>query len=335
MTPLPPPLPLVDSFGRLHSDLRVSVTDRCNLRCVYCMPEEVQFLPRKDLLSYDELARFVEVVSEMGVRTVRLTGGEPLVRRELHRLVRMLTDLPSIDDVALTTNGLLLEAQAEELYEAGLHRLNVSLDALSPEGFERIARRKGLDQVLAGLRKAREVGFERIKLNAVALRGETEAEVVPLAEFARENGFELRFIEYMPLDADRRWDDSQVLSGAEIMTLLSARFGPLDPVAPPHPSQPARDFAYRDGHGKIGFINPVSDPFCSACNRLRITAEGKLRNCLFSTEEWDVRALFRNGASNADVAALVRDCLFHKKPGHGISTPEFIRPERAMYQIGG
>lgn len=334
MTPSPS-LPLVDSFGRLHSDLRVSVTDRCNLRCVYCMPEEVKFLPRKELLSYDELARFVEVVSELGVRTVRLTGGEPLVRRELHRLVRMISDLPRIEGVALTTNGLLLEEQAEELFEAGLQRLNVSLDALSPAGFERIARRTGLEKVLAGLRKAREVGFERIKLNAVALRGETEAEVVPLAEFARRHGFELRFIEYMPLDADRRWDDSQVLGGAEVVQILEERFGPLDAVAPPHPSQPARDFVYRDGGGRIGFVNPVSEPFCSACNRLRITAEGKLRNCLFSTEEWDVRALLREGASNAEVAALVRDCLLHKKPGHGISTDAFVRPERAMYQIGG
>lgn len=327
---------LVDSFGRVHTSLRISVTDRCNIRCFYCMPNEnVTFRPRSDLLTFEEIERFVGVVARMGVRKLRLTGGEPLVRNGLPELVRRLTSIPGITDVALTTNGILLDAQAVALRRAGLGRLNISLDTLREETFRRIARRDGLDRVLAGIAAARAAGFERIRLNAVAIRGLTEDEIVPLARYARDNQCELRFIEFMPLDAENRWDDSQVLPGDEIRARLEQVFGPLVPAQRDDPSQPAMDFAYADGGGVVGLINPVSQPFCGDCNRLRITAEGQVRNCLFSTVEWDARAVLRGGGDDAQLAELVRDCVRAKKAGHGIDSPEFIKPARAMYQIGG
>jgi cyclic pyranopterin phosphate synthase len=218
---------------------------------------------------------------------------------------------------------------------AGLQRLNVSLDALSETNFERIARRKGLDRVLAGLAEAQRVGFRRIRLNAVAIRGITEDEAVPLARFAREHGLELRFIEFMPLDAEAHWQSEQVLDGETLRKLLHDKVAPLRPVPRPDPSQPASDYEYTDGGGRVGFINPVSAPFCRDCNRLRLTADGHLRNCLFSTAEWDARALLRQGAGAESIRRLVRECVWHKKAAHGIDSPEFERPERAMFQIGG
>jgi cyclic pyranopterin phosphate synthase len=250
-------------------------------------------------------------------------------------LVRRLAAVPGIEDIALTTNGMLLAEQAEALKHAGLQRVNISLDAMSEETFQRISRRPGLNRVFEGIAAAQRAGFEKIRLNAVAIRGITEAEVVPLAEFSRDHGFELRFIEFMPLDAESNWQSDQVLSGDAIRRLLERQFGPLVPCDRPDPSQPAVDYAFADGIGRIGFINPVSQPFCGDCNRLRITAEGKVRNCLFSTIEWDARALMRSGGSDGELADLVRDCVAAKKPGHGIDSPEFMRPERAMYQIGG
>jgi cyclic pyranopterin phosphate synthase len=300
------------------------------------MPDEnVRFKSRQELLSFEEIERFARVVAKMGVNKLRLTGGEPLVRADLHLLVQKLSTIPEITDVALTTNGILLAEQAELLKAAGLQRLNISLDAMSEEVFQRISRREGLARVLEGIHAACRVGFEKIRLNAVAIRGYTESEIVPLGEFARQHDLELRFIEFMPLDAEQHWQSQQVLSGAEIRGELERAFGPLIPVARPDPSQPAVDFRFADGVGRIGFINPVSQPFCGDCNRLRITAEGKVRNCLFSTVEWDARSSLRSGGSDAELAALVRDCVAAKKPGHGIDSPEFIRPERAMYQIGG
>ncbi|RIK76983.1 MAG: GTP 3',8-cyclase MoaA [Planctomycetota bacterium] len=328
--------PIIDRFGRLHTNLRVSVTDRCNIRCFYCMSDEhVEFKPRTEILSYEEIERFVAVVARMGVNKIRLTGGEPLVRHGLSRLVARLAALPGIDDLALTTNGILLEEQAAELKAAGLRRVNISLDALSEATFRRIARRDGLDRVLAGIAAAQRVCFDKIRLNAVAIRGLTEAEVVPLARFARDRSLELRFIEYMPLDADGAWQTDQVLTGEEIRRLITAEVAQLVPAERPDPSQPATDFAYADGGGLVGFINPVSQPFCGDCNRLRLTADGKVRNCLFSLVEWDARALMRGGGSDRDLAELVRDCVAAKKPGHGIDDEDFIRPDRAMYQIGG
>lgn len=328
--------PLVDRFGRVHTNLRVSVTDRCNIRCFYCMPDtSVRFKPRREILTFEEIERFCRVTAEAGVTKLRLTGGEPLVRAGIPDLVRRLVTIDGIHDIALTTNGLLLAEQAADLKTAGLHRLNISLDTLREETFQRISRRPGLDRVLAGIQTALDVGFDKVRLNAVAIRGMTEDEVVPLARFARELGLELRFIEFMPLDAEGRWDSEQVLSGAAIRARLEAELGRLIPGPRPDPSQPAMDFDFEDGVGRIGFINPVSQPFCHECNRLRITAEGQVRNCLFSTTEWDARALLRSDADDDQLDALVRDCVEAKKRGHGIDTPDFVRPERAMYQIGG
>jgi cyclic pyranopterin phosphate synthase len=329
-------MPLIDSFGRVHTNLRISVTDRCNIRCFYCMPDEnIRFKPRSELLTFEELARLASVAAGLGVNKLRLTGGEPLVRAGLHELVRVLAAIPGIADIALTTNGILLAEQAQALRDAGLQRLNISLDGLSEATFQRIARREGLQRVIDGIFAARRAGFERIRLNAVAIRGITEPEIVPLASFAREHGFELRFIEFMPLDAEQHWQNEQVLSGEEIRRLLEAAFGDLIPAERPDPSQPASDYDFADGLGRIGFINPVTQSFCGDCNRLRVTAEGQIRNCLFSIEEWDARALLRGGASDEQIAALLHASVGAKKAGHGINSDEFLRPSRAMYQIGG
>jgi cyclic pyranopterin phosphate synthase len=247
----------------------------------------------------------------------------------------MLSAIAGLRDIALTTNGLLLAEHARALKQAGLHRLNVSLDAMQEDVFQKISRRSGLERILEGIAGAREAGFDRIRLNAVAIRGITEAEVVPLGHFARQGGYELRFIEFMPLDAEQNWQTAQVLSGEEIRSILEGAFGPLEPVVRDDPSQPAVDFHYADGGGRVGFINPVTQPFCSDCNRLRLTADGKVRNCLFSTVEWDARQALRSGATAEQLAELVSDCVRAKKPGHGIDSPDFVRPDRAMYQIGG
>jgi cyclic pyranopterin phosphate synthase len=326
---------LVDGFGRVHTDLRVSVTDRCNLRCTYCMPLEATFRPAAEHLSVAEIIRVVAVAAGLGVRSVRLTGGEPLLRSDLAPLVARLTALPGIDEVALTTNGLLLAEQAATLRGAGLSRLNVSLDSLRPDVFERIARRSGLDRVLAGLAAAKAAGFTAIRINAVSIRGLTEAEVVPLADFCRREGFELRFIEFMPLDAEAAWSREQVLSGADVRAILVRAVGPLLPVGGTDPGQPATDYAWADGGGRVGFIDPVSAPFCDRCDRLRLTADGQFRNCLFSLAEWDARAVLRGGGSDEAIAGLLRECVAAKRAAHGIDTPAFARPARSMYQIGG
>ena len=328
--------PLIDSLGRIHTNLRISVTDRCNIRCFYCMPDEnVRFRPRSEILTFEEIERFVRVVAPMGINKLRLTGGEPLVRSGLPTLIERLAKIDGIRDIAMTTNAILLEEQAQALKDAGLTRLNISLDSLTEETFKRIARRDGLDRVLAGIQAAKHVGFERIRLNAVAIKGITEPEIVPLANYARENQMEMRFIEFMPLDAENHWQNDQVLSGEEIRAAIEEAIGPLEPADRPDPSQPATDFRFADGSGTIGFINPVTQPFCEDCNRLRITAEGQVRNCLFSTVEWDARAILRGGGSDDELAQLVRDSVRAKKPGHGIDSSDFVRPERAMYQIGG
>ncbi len=327
--------PLIDTLGRLHTNLRVSVTDRCNIRCFYCMPETVQFLPRRDILTFEEIERFVRVTAALGVNKLRLTGGEPLVRSGLSELVERLAAIEGIYDIALTTNGILLAEQAQALKDAGLTRINISLDALTEETFRKIARRDGLDRVLAGIDAAKAVGFKKIRLNAVAIKGVTEPEIVPLTEYARQQGLEMRFIEFMPLDAENNWQHDQVLSGEEIRRQIESAIGPLVAADRPDPSQPATDFRFTDGSGTIGFINPVTQPFCHDCNRLRITAEGKIRNCLFSMVEWDARALLRGGGTDKDLTQLLRDCVHAKKPGHGIDSADFHKPDRAMYQIGG
>lgn len=342
-------LPLADGFGRVHTDLRISVTDRCNIRCFYCMPNvNISFKPQHELLTFEEIERFARAAATIGINKLRLTGGEPLVRRDLHLLVEKLAAIEAIDDLALTTNGILLDEQADALKQAGLKRINISLDALDEPTFRRIARRDGLDRVLAGIAAAQRVGFASIKLNAVAIRGLTEEQIVPLGRFARERGLELRFIEYMPLDAEKTWQNEQVLSGEEILAVLEAEFGALEPVAPAHPGQPASDYRFvadlnagkEGGGGKVGFINPVTQPFCGDCNRLRLTAEGQVRNCLFSQTEWDARAIMRDESAARDgeqerLVRLMRDCIGAKLAGHGISSESFARPDRAMYQIGG
>jgi GTP 3',8-cyclase len=330
-----PAAPLVDRFGRVHTDLRVSVTDRCNLRCTYCMPLEAVFKPREELLTFEEIARVATVAAGLGVRTIRLTGGEPLMRRDLPELVRQLVAVPGIEEVALTTNGLLLADLAAPLARAGLARLNVSLDSLDPTVFETIARRSGLERVLAGLAAAREAGFRSIRINAVSIKGLTEDEVVPLARFCREQGFQLRFIEFMPLDAEEAWEQGRVLSGDDVRAILEREFGPLVPEPTLDPGQPARDLRFADGRGVVGFIDPVTNPFCERCDRLRLTADGQFRNCLFSTVEWDVRGALRGGEDDAAIARMLRECVAAKRAAHGIDTPAFERPARAMYQIGG
>lgn len=327
---------LVDRFGRVHTSLRVSVTDRCNIRCSYCMPLQVRFKPRDEILTFEEIERFVRISASLGVDHVRITGGEPLVRKDVPLLVRKLSHVPGIVDLALTTNGILLTQHVAALKEAGLHRLNISLDAIGEENFKRIARRDGVQRVLDGIRAARQAGFQKIRLNAVALRGITEPEIIPLAQFAREHGIELRFIEFMPLDGDGHWKDEQVLPGDEILATLSAEFGPLTPAVRPDPSQPAVDYDFADGIGRVGFIRSVTAPFCGDCDRLRLTAEGKVRNCLFAAGDCDVRSLLRSGAGDAEIAEVIRDCIQAKKAGHGVDSPEFlVRPDRAMYEIGG
>lgn len=326
---------LVDSFGRVHNNLRISVTDRCNIRCVYCMPETVTFLPRQSLLTFEEIARFVGVAASLGVDKIRLTGGEPLVRRELPKLVAMLTAIPGIRDVGLTTNGILLAPMARDLWDAGLRRINVSLDTMDPARFQELTRRTGFEDVIDGILAARSAGFDPVKVNAVAIKGTTEDDVVPLARFAREHGLELRFIEYMPLDAGDRWERGKVLFAAEILDLLARGIGPLAPAPNQDPRAPAVDYDYADGSGRVGLIASVSRPFCMSCNRIRLTAEGKLRNCLFALDETDVRPLLRGSAADAEIARALVESVAAKWEGHEINTARFIKPERLMHSIGG
>ncbi len=328
-------LPIIDTFNRTHRNLRISVTDRCNIRCVYCMPEDVTFLPSSEILSFEEIERSVRLMVDMGINRVRLTGGEPLVRRELWRLIESLKAIDGLDDIAMTTNGILLEKHAADLKRAGLDRLNISLDTLDRKQFKKLTRRDELDRALAGIAAAKEAGFENTRINAVAIAGLTEDEVVPLARFCRDQSLELRFIEFMPLDGDQNWSSGNVLKGAELRSMIESEVGNLKPAVRTYSAQPASDYVYTDGAGSIGFINPVSSPFCSSCDRLRITAEGKLRNCLFSTVEWDLRSAIRSGKTDDELDSLIRECVKAKKAGHGIDSSEFERPERAMYQIGG
>jgi GTP 3',8-cyclase len=341
-----PPLPLVDTFGRIHRSLRISVTDRCNIRCQYCMPEVAAFLPSNKLLSFEQIADFVRVVASLGICEVRITGGEPLMRPGLEQLVKLLASIPLLRDIALTTNGMLLAEQLDGLVAAGLRRVNISLDTLSEAVFKRLSRRTGLDQVLAGIDAAASDPRVQVRLNALVMRDVNLDEVLELVEFARQRGLPLRFIEFMPLDAERAWNRSQMVSGNEMRVRLAARFGALIPLPRRDASQPAVDYTFGDGLGVIGFIDSVSQPFCSSCDRLRLTADGKLRNCLFGREEWDVRQLFASDASvpesagtetirDGAIGSLVRACLAAKRAAHGIDAQDFTPPERAMFQIGG
>jgi GTP 3',8-cyclase len=327
---------LVDAFGRVHNNLRISVTDRCNIRCTYCMPESVQFLPRQDLLTFEEIERVVRVASGLGINKIRLTGGEPLVRRDLPRLVARLAAIPEIQDIGLTTNGILLAPMARSLHDAGLKRINVSLDTMDPARFRDLTRRDGWEQVIEGILAAKAAGFDPVKLNAIALKGITEPDIVPLARFAREHALELRFIEYMPLDVVDAWDRGKVLLADEILACLTEGIGPLVPATDQDPRAPAIDYDYLDGLGRIGLIASVSRPFCGSCNRLRLTADGKLRNCLFALEEADLRPLLRKSEPDDQaIARALQASVAGKWEGHEINTSRFIKPDRLMHSIGG
>jgi GTP 3',8-cyclase len=327
--------PLVDGWGREIKSVRISVTDKCNFRCRYCMPAEgLEWLGRDELLTFEEMTRVVGVLAGMGVEEVRLTGGEPLARRDLPVLVGMLSEIDGVTDLSLTTNGVLLDRFAAPLVEAGLERLNVSLDSLSHVRFAEITRRDALDRVLAGLEEAeRHPQLRPIKVNCVAIRGFTEEEVPALAELARRKPYVVRFIEFMPLDADERWDADDVLTGGEIRALIEEHW-PLVEI-PAKPSSTARRFRFADGAGEIGFVNPVSEPFCSSCDRIRLTADGQLRTCLFSRREWDLKTPLRDGATDEHVVELIRWAVRHKELKHRINDDGFVRASRSMSQIGG
>jgi GTP 3',8-cyclase len=327
--------PLRDSWGREIKSLRVSVTDKCNFRCRYCMPAEgLEWLERDELLNFEEIERLVRVLARMGVDEVRLTGGEPLVRRDLPTLVGMLAATPGVRDLSLTTNGVLLDRFAAPMVEAGLRRLNVSLDSLSHIRFAEITRRDALDRVLAGLAEAeRHPELRPIKVNCVAIKGFTEEEVPALAELARRKPYVVRFIEFMPLDADQAWRGDDVLTGGEIRALIEERW-PLEEL-PAKASSTARRFRFADGAGEIGFVNPVSEPFCSTCDRIRLTADGQLRTCLFSRREWDLKTPLRDGSSDERLEELIRFAVAHKELKHKINDPGFVRASRSMSQIGG
>jgi cyclic pyranopterin phosphate synthase len=328
--------PLVDTFGRAHDNLRISVTDRCNIRCFYCMPETgVQFTERTEILSFEEIERFVRVAVGLGIRKLRITGGEPLVRRDLPVLIRKLVSIPGIQDLALTTNAVLLAEMAEPLYAAGLRRINIHLDTLDRERFRQITRRDDLDKVMAGIDTCLRLGYGPVKLNAVAIKDLTEPDIVPIARFCRERGIEPRFIEFMPLDAQQLWGRTRVLSADEMIDTLSREISPLAEIPDRDPRAPATEYRYSDGGGRVGFIASVTRPFCLNCNRLRLTADGKLRYCLFAIEEADVKSLLRSDAGDEEIAALIRSNVKDKWAGHEINSARFVPPPRPMYAIGG
>jgi GTP 3',8-cyclase len=328
--------PLIDTFGRLHDNLRISVTDRCNIRCFYCMPEAgVEFMERAEILSFEEIERFVRVAVRLGITKLRVTGGEPLVRKDLPVLIGKLAEIPGIKDLALTTNAVLLADLAKPLYEAGLRRINVHLDTLDRERFRQITRRDDLDKVLGGIETCLSLGYGQVKLNAVAVKGLTEPDIVPIARYCRERRIEPRFIEFMPLDAQQLWGRGRVLSADEMIQTLSREISPLVEIPDRDPRAPATEYRYADGVGKVGFIASVTRPFCMNCNRIRLTSDGKLRYCLFAIEEANVKALLRSGASDDQVAALIRANVQEKWAGHEINTVRFVPPPRPMYAIGG
>jgi cyclic pyranopterin phosphate synthase len=328
--------PLVDGHARLHRSLRLSVIDRCNLRCRYCMPAEgMPWLSRDEVLTDDELVRLVGLFARLGVRDLRITGGEPLIRPGIAGLIARLSGVPGIRERSITTNGVLLARHVDDLVAAGLDRVNVSLDSLDPERFAQITRRRDLDRVLEGLAACeRHPALRPIKVNAVAMRGLSEDDVLPLAELARRRPYVVRFIEVMPLDAPRSWVREAVLSGAELRALISARW-PLVPLDPERPSATATRWAFADGGGELQFVSSVSEPFCATCDRLRLTADGQLRTCLFATEETDLRGPLREGASDAEIEAIVRGAVAAKGPGHGMADPEWTYTGRPMSLIGG
>jgi cyclic pyranopterin phosphate synthase len=329
--------PLVDSYGRRTKSMRVSITDRCNFRCTYCMPAEgLPWVPHAEILTFEEITRIVRVAARIGVEQIRLTGGEPLVRRGMVDLVRMLKPIPGLRSLSLTTNGVLLPRLAGPLAEAGLTRINVSLDSLARERFAELTRRDALHQVLEGLAALEQYPSIRpIKINAVAMRGITEPEVLDFAALARGKGYVVRWIEFMPLDADQIWRKEDILTGGEIKALIEVEYGPLVPITTGDPSETARRYTFADGVGEVGFINPVSEPFCSTCDRIRLTADGHLRTCLFSQEETDLRAVVRSEAGDDELERAIRLAVWDKELKHYIGDKRFRRSARSMSMIGG
>ncbi len=324
---------LIDQYGRIARRLRISITDRCGFRCVYCMPESVTWLPRKELLSYEEFERLTRILVAFGVDRVRVTGGEPLVRRDVATLMGRLVAVPGVREVNLTTNAQALDRFAKPLWDAGLRRLNVSLDSLDRERFRQIARRDLLDDVLRGIQAAEAIGFRPIKVNMVVMRGVNHDEVPKFAALARTRGWDVRFIEFMPLDGDHIWNRDKVYTADEIEADVRqvADLVPRDN----DPSDPAREYAFADGIGRIGIIASVTRPFCQHCDRLRLTADGKFRTCLFAMEEVDLKTPMRAGASDDDLARKIMEAVWQKKPGHLINQKEFVQPARFMNAIGG
>ena len=327
---------LVDRFNRIATNLRVSVTDVCNLRCTYCMSEDMQFINKSKIMTFDEIDQLVRIAVGLGVNKVRITGGEPLVRRNLSDLILRVLEIDGIKDVSLTTNGIGLAKQAQALYDAGLRRINVSLDTLSEAKFEQITRRKALTKVLEGLKEANRCGFNPIKINAVTMRGFTEEEVVKLVSFARKNSYEMRFIEFMPLDADDIWGRNMFVPKKELVDKIRELY-PLEPIESSSmlKHETAKNYQFKDGIGRVGFISSVSEPFCDDCNRVRLTADGKFRNCLFATEETDLLTPLRKGASDEVIADMMIESVAKKKAGHLINSADFIKPKRNMSMIGG
>ncbi len=327
----------VDSFGRVHDDLRISITDRCNLRCAYCMPETPVWFAHDALLTYEEIARVARIAIASGVTRVRVTGGEPLVRRDTVRLIGMLSGLPGLRDLSLTTNGVLLAPMAAELKDAGLTRLNVSLDTLDRARFGRLTGRDRLPDVLAGLEAASRAGLAPIKINAVLLAGDNEHEAVDLVRFGRDHGYEVRFIEFMPLENDHSWVPARVVSGASVRKAIGEVW-PLAPDPAGDQHAPATRYVFDDGGGAVGFIDSVTAPFCGACSRIRVTSDGKFRVCLYDDRETDLRAALRGGASDDAIAEMMRDALLRKGRGGAIDILESHRAiplARTMHQIGG
>ena len=346
---------LIDSHGRIMRDLRVSVTDRCNFRCMYCLPETEaahnfyrgrwaqmpapapiihQWQPRSALLSFEEIERFVRIATDLGINKIRLTGGEPLLRRDLANLVSRVAQVPGVEDLAMTTNGFLFPQQGKALRDAGLKRISFSLDSLDAANFKKITGREGLEEVLQSISLAQELGLNPVKVNAVVIRGMNDHEIEALTEFARSRQLSMRFIEFMPLDSARAWLKELVVPGKEIIERLQKRFR-LQPIVSGNASETARRWRIDDSESELGIIAPVSEPFCGHCNRIRLTADGKIRTCLFSVTEHDVRPLLRNGGSDAELAAYVREVVWQKEPSHRIGEPDFVPASRSMSCIGG
>ncbi|MBX2991296.1 MAG: GTP 3',8-cyclase MoaA [Bacteroidetes bacterium] len=326
---------LIDTFGRVVTNLRISVTDRCNFRCSYCMPEEgMEWLKRNQLLTYEEITRLVRIFASLGIHKIRLTGGEPLMRKEVWRLVAMLKKVDGINDIALTTNGYFLAGQAQRLADAGLNRINVSLDSLSPGLFADLVRRDYFSKTWEGIEAADRAGLHPIKLNVVLIRGVNDGEILKFAELARTRGFVIRFIEFMPIGKDDGWALDKVVPTHEVLENINSTFR-LIPMPHPNGKSPAERYMFADGKGEIGFISSVSQPFCGDCDRVRVTSDGKFRTCLFSLVETDLRGMLRGGADDEEIADALVHAVWKKEEGHLINQPGFVRPERTMSQIGG